>query len=88
MENKLNFVEYNTLKQLLSSFLTDCREFENGYNTLLKYETSKNFHLSLVRLTFEQAVSEQLRKLASCCAKKFIKKNWSENFFELEEKSV
>ena len=88
MENKPNFIEYNSLKQILSSFLTDYKEFKNGYNTLLKYETLKNFHLSLVRLTFEPAVNEQTRKLASCCAKKFIKKNWNENYFELEEKSV
>ena len=88
MENKTNFIEYNILKQMLSSFLNDYKEFKNGYNTLLKYETFKNFHLSLVRLTFEPAVNPQTRKLASCCAKKFIKKNWNENYFELEEKSV
>lgn len=88
MENKQNFIEYNTLKQTLITFLSDYTEFKNGYNTLLKYETCKNFHLSLIRLSFEPAVSEETRKLASCCAKKFIKKNWGENFFEMEEKSV
>lgn len=88
MENKQNFFEYNTLKQKLSSFLTDHKEFQNGYNTLLKYESFKNFHLSLVRLTFEPMVSENTRKLSSCCARIFIKKNWGENFIEIEEKSV
>ena len=87
MENKPNFLEYNTLKQILASFLTDYREFKNGYTTLLKYESFKNFHLSLVRLTFEPAVNENTRKLSSCCAKIFIKKNWGD-ILEIEEKSV
>jgi hypothetical protein len=88
MENKQNFIEYNTLKQILNSFLSDYRELEKGYNTLTKYETCKNFHLSLIRLSFESSVTENTRKLSSCCAKIFIKKNWGENIFELEEKSV
>jgi hypothetical protein len=88
MENKANFLEYNSLKQTLLTFLEDNQEFKNGYQTLIKLETHKNFHLSLVRLTFEPSISENARKLASCCAKLFVKKNWNENFFEIEEKSV
>ena len=88
MENKQTFLDYNTLKQTLLSFLSDWKEFKNGYNTLLKLESLKNFHLSLVRLSFEPSVSHEARKLASCCAKIFIKKNWGESFLEIEEKSV
>jgi len=88
MENKQNFLEYNTIKLLLNSFLIDYKEFQNGYTTLLKFESFKNFHLSLVRLTFEPNVCENTRKLSSCCCKIFIKKNWGDNIIEIEEKSV
>lgn len=88
MENKVNFLEYNSLKQTLLSFLEDHKEFQAGYTTLVKLENQRNFHLGLVRLSFESSVSDHARKLASCCAKIFIKKNWGESFFELEEKSV
>ena len=86
--NQHNFMEYTTLKQLINTFITDYKELENGYQTLVKHETFKNFHLSLIRLTFEPTVNEQTRKLASCCAKLFIKKNWGVGIIEIEEKSV
>ena len=87
MENKQPVIEYNTVKQTIVSFLENYKEFEIGYTTLTKLETQKNFHLSLVRLSFEPNASDNARKLASCCAKIFIKKNW-EHLLEMEEKSV
>ena len=86
--DKQNFMEYSTLKQLINTFITDYKELKNGYETLLKHETFKNFHLSLIRLTFEPSVNEHTRKLASCCAKLFIRKNWGAGIIEIEEKSV
>ena len=86
--DKQNFMEYTTLKQLIHTFINEYKELKNGYETLLKLETYKNFHLSLIRLTFEPTVNENTRKLASCCAKLFIKKNWGGGIIEIEEKSV
>ena len=69
--------------------LSDGNTLKNGYNILKEVETLNKFHLHMLNIVLNPQTSVQLRKLATCSLKIFIKKNWNdETYISFTEKMV
>jgi len=90
-ENKVEIknIEYDDLEQKLKLMLSNSNDLKNGYNILKEVETFNKFHLNLLNIVLNPQSDNQLRKLACCSLKIFIKKNWNnEAYISFTEKMV
>ena len=87
-KDKKPTIEYKTLIELFTLFIKNPSELSKGYKTLEEREDQKGFHLGLIRLTFDQTLLPNIKKLASCTSKIFLKKNWTTEKLETTEKTV
>lgn len=86
--NVKNFMNLEQTEEILNSMVKDPLILKDGYKLLQKYETSRNFYLNLLRIIFREGVENRLKKLACSTLNIFLKRNWGDDNYILNEERL
>lgn len=91
LENNIQasrLIDPEELEKIFNEMILNQESLKNGFNTLNKFETQRNFHLGVLTNIFKNLDDERFKKLACSAFNIYIRNNWNMNHFITNEEKL